>query len=255
MRLFINHTQFNLVQRLMDEDCRSLHGEDTVHPLSGQIFCGDCGTLAKRKVVCSGDKKYAYYSCPNSGKGKPCSPKTIAEGVQEAAVLAILQTEIQTVLNMGEILSQMDTSAWEMRRLDASIAVQEDAIKSNNNLKVSAYEDYRDGLISQDELTKIKELLSQRTSQAEECIRSLRQRRAELQGGISDQNCWLAQFRQYQNITDLSRVVVVNLIDRVLLFPGKRIQVVLCHEDQIRNMTEYLRSQNALPPGDLKVVG
>lgn len=254
----INHTQFNIVQRLMEEDCRSLHGKDTVHPLSGRVFCGDCGTLAKRKVVCNGDKKYAYYCCPNSGKGRPCSPKNISEGTLETTVLTILQSEIEAVLNMGEILAQRDASAWEMRemrRLDASITVQEDAIKSNNNLKVSAYEDYRDGLISRDELAGIKEYLSQRTTQAEECIRNLRVRKAELQGGISDQNGWLAQFRQYQNISELSRVVVVNLIDRILLFPGKKVQIVLHHEDQIRQIAEYLRTQDALPIGGLKEVG
>ena len=56
--------EFQLVQRLMQEDGRRAPGSDTVYPLSGRVFCGTCGALAKRKSVSYNGKKYAYYACP-----------------------------------------------------------------------------------------------------------------------------------------------------------------------------------------------
>ena len=43
----------------------------------------------------------------------------------------------------------------------------------------------------------------------------------------------------------MSRAAVVNLIDRIDLYPGKEIKVVLRYQDQLANMMEFLREQNA----------
>ena len=60
--------EFQLVQRLMQEDGRRAPGSDTVYPLSGRVFCGTCGALAKRKSVSYNGKKYTYYACPTAKK-------------------------------------------------------------------------------------------------------------------------------------------------------------------------------------------
>lgn len=251
----IDHAQFNLVQRLMNEDCRCSPGGDTVHPLSGRVFCGDCGTLAKRKVVTSGTKTYVYYSCPNGTGGGTCARRTISEPELETAVLVTLQAQIKMILDMDRALQEIDGLAWdkrELRKLEADIAVQEEQIERANALKVSAYEDFRDGLIDRDELTKIKQEFSQRIFKAEDCLKVLRGRRAELMEGVDKEQGWLAQFRQYQNISMLTRAVIVNLVDRILLYPDKQIKVELRHRDQVGDVLEFLQERRVMTPDELK---
>lgn len=244
----IDHAQFNLVQRLMDEDSRSAPGSETVRPLSGRVFCGDCGTPAKRKVVAGAGKNYVYYGCPNGKKGGGCAPRTISEQALEDAVLSTLQAQVAAILDMDETLARLDALAWEqreIRKLDAAIAAQEEKVQKYNTLKLNAYEDFRDGLIGKEELAQIKEEFSRRIEQAGACIQTLRSRKAELKEGLDQQQSWLAQFRRYRNIPALTRTVVVNLVDRILLYPGKQIKVELRHQDQISHALRFLQEQGA----------
>lgn len=60
----ITRSQFHVVQRLMDEDCRRTQGEEAARPLSGRVYCGDCGSLAKRVAV-SKRKMYEWRAAGN----------------------------------------------------------------------------------------------------------------------------------------------------------------------------------------------
>ena len=112
-------------------------------------------------------------------------------------------------------------------------------------MKVSTYEDLRDGLITQDEFLQMKEDYSRRIEVIERDIGTLKTERAVIQEGLVNRNGWLALFHKYRNLPSLSRAAVVNLIDRIDLYPGKEIKVVLRYQDQLANMMEFLREQNA----------
>ena len=243
----ITHSQFHVVQRLMNEDCRRHQGEDAVRPLAGRVYCGDCGSLAKREVASRNGKKYAYYICPNSCKGGHCSKRRISEKQLETTVLSFLRLQISVILDIGRAMEEIDALSWEkreLRKLDAEIAVQEEEVRKNSALKVDAYEDFRESLIDRDDLKQIQDELTRRIHAAEEAIQILKSQKAEWKDGLNAQQNWLAQFRDYGNIESLTRAVVVTLIDRVLLFPDKRIRIVLRNQDQIRNAVGFLRSQN-----------
>lgn len=149
--------------------------------------------------------------------------------------------------------AEIDALSWEkreLRKLDAEIAVQEEEVRKNSALKVDAYEDFRESLIDRDDLKQIRDELTRRIHAAEEAIRTLKSQKDELKDGLNAQQSWLAQFRDYGNIDSLTRAVVVTLIDRVLLFPDKRIRIILRNQDQIRNVVGFLRSQNVEVGGD-----
>lgn len=246
----IDRAQFNLVQRLMNEDCRCAPGGSAVHPLSGRVFCGACGAPAKRRVVAGGAKTYVYYSCPNSTRGGTCGRRTISEPELEAAVLAALQAQVKVILDMDQTLQKIDALAWdkrELRKLEMNIAAQEERIEKADALKMCAYEDFRDGLIDREELSKIKKEFSQRIAQAEDHLKILRCRKAEIMEGMDNEQGWLAQFRRYRNIPALTRAIVVNLVDRILLYPDKQIRVELRHKNQIGDALEFLQERRVEP--------
>ena len=109
----ITRGQFHVVQRLMSEDCRSHRGEDTVYPLSGRVYCGDCGTPAKRVVSCNNGKRYAYYVCPNSYQGGGCAKRRISEKELESAALSALRLQISAILDMDRAMEEIDALPWE----------------------------------------------------------------------------------------------------------------------------------------------
>lgn len=239
--------EFELVQKLMQEDSRRASGSDTVYPLSGRVYCGTCGALAKRYSVTYNGSKYAYYTCPNTTKEGSCEKRRISEKELENTVLTLLQSEIKLVLNMERALSQIEELAWEHRetaRLDKAIEVKMAEAEKCRTMKVSIYEDLQEGLISQEEFLQMKEGYSQQISEIEQDIGKLKKERAMIQEGVADRSGWLSQFRKYQNLPSLSRAAVVNLVDQIQLYPDKKIRVVLRYQDQLADMMEFLRGQD-----------
>ena len=131
---------------------------------------------------------------------------------------------------------------WEtraQRRLELAIRTQEEQVQKNKELIVGVYEDFREGLIDRSEMTQLKETFTKKISESERCIASLRQELADTQNAMPEQDSWFSQFRIYQNINDLTRPVVVNLVDKVLLFQGKQIQIILRYQDQINDLMRF----------------
>lgn len=243
----IQAREFELVQKLMQEDSRRASGSDTVYPLSGRVYCGTCGALAKRYSVTYNGSKYAYYTCPNTTKEGSCEKRRISEKELENTVLTLLQSEIKLVLNMERALSQIKELAWEHReitRLDKAIEVKMAEAEKCRTMKVSIYEDLQEGLISQEEFLQMKEGYSQQIGEIEQDIGKLKKERAMIQEGVADRSGWLSQFRKYQNLPSLSRAAVVNLVDQIQLYPDKKIRVVLRYQDQLADMMEFLRGQD-----------
>ena len=239
--------QFDLVQKIMLDDTRSPVGSDGVHPFSGKIFCADCESAMVRKVSRCGDHEYAYFVCGNNKQDKGmCSSHSIREEVVSATVLAVIQSQIALALDMDEAMSRVQGLAWENReieKIDAKISFQEEIIDKTQHLKASLYEDYHNAIVTREEYESYKKDFDAKISEAGTTIMRLRGDRNSVMGGLTQQQGWLSQFRQYENITELNRRVVVSLIDRVYIHEDKGIEVSLMHRDQFDAIAEFLDAQ------------
>ena len=167
---------------------------------------------------------------PQRKKTGGCEGRNISERELETAVLTTLQSEIKLILDVDRALGQVEALAWERReimRLEAAISAQEAEIAKYRTLKTSVYEDLRDGLITQDEFLHMKQDFSERISFIEDDISGLKTELDAVRAGLVNQTGWLAQFRQYRNLAKLTRTVVVNLIDKIHIYPDKKITVTL----------------------------
>ena len=246
----VNIQEFQIVQRLMSEDTRTCANAESIRPLAGRVYCGSCGARAKRKSVAGRGRTYAYYSCPNGTRSGNCEHRSISETELEEAVLITLRTQIALILDVRERLNEETARLWEtkvQRQLELAIQVREGQIQKNKELISGVYEDYRDGVIDLQEMTHLKESFGKQISENEKGIVLLRQELAKNRNALLERESWFSQFCAYQNINELTRPVVVNLIDRVLLFPDKRIQIILRYQDQINDLLHFadsIRSKN-----------
>ena len=65
----------------------------------------------------------------------------------------------------------------------------------------------------------------------------------QISGGLTEQQSWLAQFREYQNIQELNRRVVVHFIDRIEVTGDKQVHVFLNNADQFKAIIEFLEEE------------
>ena len=241
--------QFDLVQRIMLEDTRSPVGAKGVHPFSGKIFCDDCDNPMVRRVSRSGGHEYSYFICGGNKSDKTfCSSHSIKESIVYDTVLAVIQGHIAAVMDMAEALTQIDNLAWENRELEkikAKISFQEEIIDKNRRLKTGAYEDFRSNFITRDEYKAFSAQFDQQIREAQDTIMMLTSERNSVMGGLAEQQGWLSQFKQFENIQELTRNAVVSMIDFIRIGEDKDIHVQLMHYDRFASIMEFIAEQKA----------
>lgn len=246
----IPRSDFELVQRLLQEDTRAGSSDSAVHPLCGRVFCADCGAPLVRKPVTSRGKRYVYFVCSSyKNKTGACTQHRITEQKLYDTVLAAVRKQIEAILDMEKTLSMVKSITWEeseLRKIDANIALQEQIIERNNTLRMGVYEDWQDGILSREEHAGLKAEFTARIDAARQAIQQLLSSKSAIEDSLGDQRSWLEQFHQYTDVTELSRKLVVSLIDKVYLFEDDEIDVEFCHKDQFNRIYRFLEEQNAV---------
>lgn len=241
----ITPDQFALVQSLLRMDTYRAAGEENIYPFSGIIFCADCQSPMTHRTASYGDKKYAYYICTGNKREKNgCKSHNIRCDALEQAVLATVQAHIRLAIDIDKAMQQVDALDWEqreVRKINTRIEALEQDIEKYNQLKCNLYEDLKDDLISREEYHSFKADYNQRIAEVKRQISNLIGQRKAVEGGMTTAQSWFAQFRKYENIQQLTRVTIVNLIERVEIDGNKDVHVKFRHADQFAAAVDYLR--------------
>jgi hypothetical protein len=67
-------------------------------------------------------------------------------------------------------------------------------------------------------------------------------------GNLAEGRGWMGQFRKHQNIDALDHTIVVTLIERVLIYRERRVEVVYRWQNEFRWQMELLLQAQAMLP-------
>ena len=245
----ISVRDFELVQELLKDDTHCRAGDVTVPVYAGRIYCGDCGATAVRKTVSYAGKRYVYYVCNANKHDKTvCSRHSIREDVLDQVIYQTVRHQIDLLLDVDKALRQFENLSWEkhkLKQLDASIEIQEEVVRKNNTLRLGIYEDLRAGLLDRSEYESLKKELAERIDEATAAIEKLNKEKREILDGVSKQQSWVEQFRQYENVTELTRPMVIHLIERINIFEDSNIEIVFRHRNQIEEILQFISEKTA----------
>lgn len=243
----ISVRDFELVQELLRDDTHCRAGDVTVPVYAGRIYCGDCGATAVRKTVSYAGKRYVYYVCNANKHDKTvCSRHSIREDILGQVIYQTVRHQIDLLLDVDKALRQFENLSWEkhkLKQLDASIEIQEEVVRKNNTLRLGIYEDLRAGLLDRSEYESLKKELAERIAEATAAIEKLNKEKREILDGVSKQQSWIEQFRQYENVTELTRPIVIHLIERINIFEESNIEIVFRHRNQIEEILRFISEQ------------
>lgn len=243
----ISVRDFELVQELLRDDTHCRAGDVTVPVYAGRIYCGDCGATAVRKTVSYAGRRYVYYVCNANKHDKTvCSRHSIREDILGQVIYQTVRHQIDLLLDVDKALGQFENLSWEkhkLKQLDASIEIQEEVVRKNNTLRLGIYEDLRAGLLDRSEYESLKKELAERIAEATAAIEKLNKEKREILDGVSKQQSWIEQFRQYENVTELTRPMVIHLIERINIFEDSNIEIVFRHRNQIEEILRFISEQ------------
>lgn len=223
---------FLLVQRLLELDTRTSPNEEKVFPLAGLLYCSDCKGPMIRKTQTASGKKFCYYVCGHHKKTGECTTHRISKKQLEEAVLKLLQEHIRLLMELDTCLQAIKNAP--MRKLsikkaeDRLLAVEAD-MDRYRRLKISAYEDLKDGVLSKDDYLDIKEQYEARIADAQLAEEQVhREINLYLENGNTPQR-WIREFLEYRNIQSLTRSMAVECIESIVVYEDKRIELTFTH--------------------------
>jgi len=247
----IDRYDFEIVQKVLALDTRTSVGGKAVELFSGMVYCGECGGAMIRKTVPSGKKRYVYYVCAAHKNEKSCSAHSMRVEALDEIVLAALKKHIQDVIDLSDLLELTDTAQLQqasIKKLRGRLAKKQEEIDRNQTLLLSLYESLADGMIDQKEYQELKKTYSSRRTEVEEQAEAIQAEIEKELDSFSNQRGWMVQFRKHQNITELDRTIVVSLIERILIFRERRVEIVYRWQDEFQRQMDLLIQAQGLSP-------
>ncbi len=227
-------SDFEIVQELMAKDTRISEGSGQLHMFSGFMICGGCGRTMVMRTVKKNGKAYVNFTCSTHKKHGTCKSNNISARAIEKFVLLSIQAHVASLLSVTD-MDDFGTDSLHSRKqlaIERMIAQSLQTIQDNQGYLVKSYEHFLNGSITEDEYIMFKSSFNKQIQVAENNITALQAELLKLKDSKQGKEL-IERFRQYENITELTRVVVVNFIQSIIVYDHKELEI------RFRYMSEY----------------
>jgi len=236
----ISEEVYEKAQEILQRTTRTAPKKWQLYLFSGFLKCADCG----RAMAKSGNKANVYYRCTAYMQSRQaCTSHTIKHRKLEMAVLYAVNQMIQLASSYTYIINEINAipqKKTETEKLNKAILSKENELANIKRYKQSAYEDWKDNLISRGDYQDMVGDYEVKAEQLRTVISNLVAERTKSEKGVDVENPFLSAFRRYESITTLSRELLLELVDRVKIYEGGDICVVFKHRDELQRVAEYI---------------
>lgn len=237
----ISREDFAKVQGLLKKDTRTSPKEKTLYLFSGFLRCADCGKAMTRSKV----RGNVYYYCRTykDQSKTACTKHSIKHNHLEQAVLYAIKQQVYIAVSISDMVLRINTAPRQKSqsiRLNELIASKEKELSKISRYRQSIYQDWKDGEITLKDYRLMKEDYERRIEAINEVIGNLQEEKAELGNGINLENSFIEDFRMYENIRNLTRDVLIELIDTIRVYENGNISVRFKFANEYHRVEEYI---------------
>ena len=239
----IEQTDFDTVQSLLGRDVRVAPKQESVYLFSGFVYCGDCGHAMVRKTVSRGGKKYQYLVCSTNKAGHDCTSHCFSEKKLDKIVFTLVRDHIDQICEIDRVMDYIASLPENQREIfnyDAQINRLEAEIQRYQDLKLGLYSDMADGIISKEEYLEFRAGYDRKIAAGQRSLTRIQEERAQAVRDNEEEIPWIQMFRQYENITELHRTVLVNLVERVVIYDASHVEVFFRYQDKYESALDYI---------------
>ena len=238
--------QFELVQRILETETRRPNDAETVALFAGFLYCGDCSSRLVRRSASYKGKRYIYYQCSGSKQNKgSCTSHNLRDEKLYNIVRNALQMQIQIVMEEAEFVEsirQARQEPYHVRRIERQIRQLTAEKAHTQGIKEKLYGDYAEEILTREDFLNYNELYSKRI---EEYDRKITELEAEQQNLQTAPNAYpfLDVYRKYRKLEEITRPMVVELIEKIEVYEGNRVEITFRFHDEIADLLEELHQK------------
>ena len=232
---------FERVQKIRASGKRRRNHSGRVSLLSGLVYCADCKSRLYLSSGASSTPEKDHYVCPNyrkkyRPKANPCiSAHYIRRETLEQSVLNYIQQVTEFVAEYEQVFMQKlqsentDKHQRELALDKKTLSQSEKRILELDGIIQRLYEDMVAGTLTNERFIKLSQNYEQEQSDLTVKVKHLREQIEEQQEISINVEHFLSRIRQYTRITELSTLMLNELIERVEVHApdkssGRRVQ-------------------------------
>lgn len=241
----IDRKTFEKAQSLFNRNTRISPQKNEVELFSGIVKCADCHRGMSKKSNKHSYGEYHYYRCTTARKMSDgaCTNHTIRIDKIEEAVLVFLRKMVDVATEYDKIIKVINSNAKRKNKSDFFRKSMDKLLKDrdfHNNMILELYPDWKRGDISKEEYVNLKNEFQIKIQNIDEKIKELKEKIEEQENGMEN-NSFVESFKKLGNIEKLTRPLIVELIEEILVHEGGKITIRLKCKDAFEQVTEYIR--------------
>lgn len=241
----IDKETFEKAQALFNRNIRKSPQKKEVDLFSGLVRCADCMRIMSKKTNKHPYGEYHYYRCTTARKMKSgaCTSHTIRIDKLEEAVLVFLRKMIEVAAEYDEILKKINSDSKRKSKsniLEKALENQIAQKEKTDKMILELYPDWKNGMLSRQEYLDLKADLLEKSEKLEESINSLKKTAEDYRNGIDENNSFVSSFKKIGSLEKLTRPVLTELIEEILVHEGGNITVRLKCSDAFEQAAEYI---------------
>ena len=223
----IDRADFETAQRILENaPVRRPNGDGEIHPLSGLLFCKDCGAKMHIRIdYRNGGKRHVAY-CSEYHKGKAKNPKchsphiidadllmqTVAEVLKKIEDYSISnRAEFEALVKKNLAMQQTDQTKKQQKRIPQITTRLEQIDKVLNKL----YEDNALGTIPQDRYEQMSQKYSEEYYALKAELAELQEQLSAFENAGGRAQKFLKLTERYAAFTDLTPAILNEFISRI----------------------------------------
>lgn len=245
----IEKEKFETVQSMLKRNIHSKKAEGKIDLFSGLVFCADCGKAMHKKTNTHSYGVYRYYKCTTKGKKSysACTNHTVRIDYLEKAVFDYLKTMIALAVDCDKVIKQVKSSreAQENDSFAKTLSAQKKERTQYLSMIDNLYPSWQKGFLSQEEYLRQKEQLNNRLSKINGIISKLSQSQKQGERANEPVNSFASHFIQYRTIEKLTRPLLLEFVDKILVHSDGSITVVIKCNDVFENIYKAEKNENA----------
>ena len=246
----ISCTDFEAVAELMRRDMRCGRDSEKHDMFSGYLFCGDCQNTMIRKTQRAKGKAYVYYNCSHNKRTHECSPHSFSEAKLAEIVFHAVHDQIEVVLHLDKVLRFIDSLPQRDRKVfsyEAQMTRLEEEIQRYKKLELGLYENFVEGIINKAEYTDFRENYRGLIEEKQEAVKRLKREQQDAAAMGSQNRAWVQVFAQYENVQELDRRILLALVDKILIYEDKKVEIVFRYRDEFARAMEAAKNYKDCP--------
>ena len=242
----IDRETFEKAQELSRKDVKVSQKTNELSIWAGFLKCADCRrAMNKKSSTNKGGNKYEYYICSTYKKksNKLCTKHTIKEEWLEKAVMQVINLHIELLIDTEEIVQQINENSFQNTKnenIANVIVTKQNKIHQISNFKRTLYEDWKNEDITREEYIEYKQKYENDIERLNQNIERLEIEKKKYESQNKDQNEWIEKFREQKGITELSRDIIIELIDCIYVKENGNIVIKFKFEDEFKRILEYI---------------